>query len=99
MAECELTCGVLESAVYQDYEPSLHRRKPSPLPAEPTVAVMKADSHLQVDPSTVCVSSGARVNWRSLQTDRARILCDQQEYANTERDADGYRTSGWLSTP
>ena len=25
------------------------------LPVEPTVTVMKADSHLQIDPSTVCV--------------------------------------------
>ena len=27
LAECEWICGVLESAVFQDYEPSLHRRK------------------------------------------------------------------------
>ena len=26
LAECEWIRGVLESAVYQDYEPSLHRR-------------------------------------------------------------------------
>ena len=39
----------------QDYEPSLHRRKSTPLPAEPTVTVMKSDSPLQVDPSTMCV--------------------------------------------
>ena len=55
LAECEWISGVLESAVYQDYEPSLHRRKSISLPAEPTVTVMKADSHLQVDSSTVCV--------------------------------------------
>ena len=55
LAECEWISGVLESAVYQDYEPSLHWRKPISLPVEPTVTVMKADSHLQVDPSTVCV--------------------------------------------
>ena len=55
LAECEWISGVLESAVYQDYEPSLHRRKSLPLPVEPTVTVMKADSHLQVDPSTVCL--------------------------------------------
>ena len=42
-------------ALYQDYEPSLHLRKSILLPAEPTVTIMKADSHLQVDPSTVCV--------------------------------------------
>ena len=45
----------MESAVYQDNEPSLHRRKSAPFPAEPTVTVMKAHSLLQVDPSTVCV--------------------------------------------
>ena len=51
LAECEWISGVLESAVYQDYEPSLHRRKSKPLPAEPTVTVMKA----QIDhPFTVC---------------------------------------------
>ena len=55
LAECERISGVLESAVYQDYEHSLHRRKSISLPAEPTVTVMKADSHLQIDPSTACV--------------------------------------------
>ena len=55
LAESEWISGVLESPVYQDYEPSLHRRKSISLPVEPTVTVMKADSHLQVDPSTVCV--------------------------------------------
>ena len=55
LAECEWISGVLESAVYQDYEPSLHRRKSVSIPVEPTVTVMKADSHLQIDPSTVCV--------------------------------------------
>ena len=55
LAECEWISGVLESAVYQDYEPSLHRRKSISPPVDPTVTVMKADSHLQIDPSTVCV--------------------------------------------
>ena len=55
LAECEWISGVLESAVYQDYEPSLHRRKSISLPVESTVTVMKADSHLQIDASTVCV--------------------------------------------
>ena len=55
LAECEWTSGVLESAVYQDYEHSLHRRNSISLPVELTVTVMKADSHLQIDPSTVCV--------------------------------------------
>ena len=55
LAECEWISGVLESAVYQDYEPLLHRRKSTSLPVESTVTVMKADSHLQIDPSTVCV--------------------------------------------
>ena len=61
LAECEWTSGVLESALHQDYEPSLHRRKSILLPAEPTVTIMKADSHLQVDPSTVCVLSMRKV--------------------------------------
>ena len=55
LAVCEWISGVLESAVYQDYEPSLHRRKSISLPVEPTVTVMKADRHLQIDPSKVCV--------------------------------------------
>ena len=54
LAESEWISGVLEWAVYQDYEPSLHRRKSISLPVEPTVTVMKADSHLQIDPSCVC---------------------------------------------
>ena len=44
LADCEWISGALESAVYQDYEPSLHRRKSVSLPVEPTVTVMKADS-------------------------------------------------------
>ena len=55
LAECEWISGVLESAVYQDYEPSSQRRKSISLQVEHTVIVMKADSHLQTDPSTVCV--------------------------------------------
>ena len=55
LAECEWISGVLDSAVYHDYEPSSHRRKSISLPVEPTVTVMKADNHLQIDPSTVCV--------------------------------------------
>ena len=54
LAECEWISGVLESAVYQDYEPLLHRRKSIQLPVEPTVTVMKADSHLQIDPCHRC---------------------------------------------
>ena len=55
LSECEWISGVLEWAVHQDYEPSLHRRKSKTLPIEPTVTVMKVDNHLQIDPSTVCV--------------------------------------------
>ena len=47
LAECEWISGVLESAVCEDYEPSLHGRESTSLPVEPTVTVMKADSHLQ----------------------------------------------------
>ena len=90
-AECEWISGVLESAVYQDYEPSLHRRKSISLPVEPTVTAIKADSHLQIDPSTVCHrcekcfrSSGAKIDGRSLQTDSTRIMRDQEEHADFE---------------
>ena len=55
LADCDWISGVLESAVHQDYEPSLHRRKSISLFVELTLTVMKADSHLQIDPSTVCV--------------------------------------------
>ena len=82
LAECEWISGVLESAVYQDYDPSLHRRKSVSLPVEPTVTVMKADSHLQVDPAKVCVIDAKSafdgqpqelcVIRRSMQTLRAR---------------------------
>ena len=82
---------VLESAVHQDYEPSLHRRKSISLPVEPTVTVMLADSHLQIDPSTgvrhrceKCLrSSGTRIDGRSLQTDSTRIMRNQKEHADT----------------
>ena len=92
LAECEWISGVLESAVCQDYKPSLHRRKSISLPVEPTVTAMKADSHLQIDPSTVVChrcekcfrSSGTRIDGRSLQTDSTRIMRDQKEHANTE---------------
>ena len=47
---------MLESAVYQDFEPSLHRRESASFPTEPTVTVMKADSRLQIDPSTVGIN-------------------------------------------
>ena len=54
LAECEWISGVLDSAVYQDYDPSLHRRKSITPPVEPTVTVMRAESHLQIDLFTVC---------------------------------------------
>ena len=79
--------------VDRDYEPSLQRRKSTALPAEPTVTVMKAASHLQVDPSTVCVID-AKSAFDHLVRDStgghcrrtAQELCDQKEYANTEGD-------------
>ena len=91
LAECEWISGVLESAVCQDYEPSLHRLKSISLPEE-TVTVMKADSHLQIDPSTVCVIDAKSAfdhlvresTGRSLQTDSTRIMRDQKEHADTE---------------
>ena len=95
LAGCEWISGVLESALYQDYEPSLHRRKSIFLPIEPTVTVMKADSHLQIDLSTVCVidaksafPSGTRVDRRTLQADSTRTVCDQEKYANAEGEVE-----------
>ena len=52
LAECEWISGLLKSAVYQVYEPSLHRRKSISVPEEPTVTVMKADRLIR----TRCVS-------------------------------------------
>ena len=56
------------------------------------MTVMKADSHLQIDPSTVCVvvaksafdhlvreSTGGH-----LQADRTRVMRDQEEHTNAE---------------
>ena len=74
LAECEWISGVLESAVYQYYEPSLHRRKSISLPAQPTVTVMKADSHLQIDPSTVCVID-AKCAFRSSVRESTGVHC------------------------
>ena len=50
LAECEWIKGVLESAVCQDYEPSLCKRKLTRHSDESKVAALKVDSHLQVDP-------------------------------------------------
>ena len=50
LAECEWIKGVLESAVCQDYEPSLRKRKLTRHSDESKVAALKVDSHLQVDP-------------------------------------------------
>ena len=108
LAEFEWISGVLESAVYQDHEPSLHRRRSTPMPAEPTVTVMKADSHLQVDPSTVWVID-AKTAFDHLVRDStgghcrrtAQELCVIRRNMRTlrERYRWGYHTSGWLSTP
>ena len=70
--------GVLESALYQDYDPSLHRRKSVTLPVEPTVTVMKADSHVQVDPPTVCVSSMRKVPSIIWSESRQEVIADGQ---------------------
>ena len=78
LAECEWISGVLDSAVYQDYEPSLHRRKSKSLPVEPTVTFMKADSHLQVHPSTVCVSSMRKVPLIIWYESRRQVIADEQ---------------------
>ena len=48
--------------------PRLHRRNSASFPTEPTVTVMKADSQLQIDPSTVGIidATRARVDWGPL---------------------------------
>ena len=92
LAECELISGVLESAVYQAYEPSLHRRKSISLPGEPAITVMKADSHLQIDPSTVCVIDAKSAFDHMVRESTGghcrrkekRIMRDQKEHADTE---------------
>ena len=78
LAECEWIKSVLESAVYQDYEPSLHWRKSISLPVEPAVTVMKVDSHLQIDRSTVCVSSMRKVPWIIWYESRREVIADEQ---------------------
>ena len=88
LAECECIRAVLESAVYQDYEPSMHRRKSALLPVELTVTVMKADSR------TVCVVDGGHCR----QT--AQELCVIKRSMQTLRDRCRWvPTSGWLSMP
>ena len=76
--------GVLESTVYQDYEPTLHRRTIGIVARETHGdPVMKADSHPQVDPSTMCVVDAksafdhlvSGVDWGSLQDGQRRSLC------------------------
>ena len=94
LAECEWISGVGEGNRY-------------PLPTDPTVTVMKADSRLQVDPSTVCVidaKSAFDHRVRESTGDHCRLtaqeLCVIRRSMQTlRRDADGYHTSGWLSTP
>ena len=78
LAECEWLSGVLESAIYQDYEPTLHRGTSTPLPAEPTVTVMKADGHLEVDPSTVCVIDAKSAFDHLLCESQLEVIADGQ---------------------
>ena len=107
LAECEWISGVLESAVYQDYEPSLHWRKSISLPVAPSVTVMKADSHLQIDPSTVCVIDAksafdhlVRESTGGHCRRTAQKLCLIRRSMQTlwARCRYGYHTSGWSST-
>ena len=85
VAECEWISAVLESAVYQDYEPSLHLRKSTSLPVHPTVSVMEADSLLQIDPST-CVSSMRKVPSIIWYENRREVIAEGQHknYARSE---------------
>ena len=54
-AERDAVREVLESPIYRDYDPTLHRRRSISLPDEPTVTVTEADSEIHLDLSTVCV--------------------------------------------
>ena len=54
-AERDAVREVLESPIYRDYDPTLHRRRSISLPDEPTVTVTKADRAIHLDLSTVCV--------------------------------------------
>ena len=85
-AECDAVRGFLESPMYRDYDPTLHRRRSINLPDEPTVIVTKADSAIHVDLSIVCVvdakkrisSLDSRINgWRTLfrPSEHAGVTC------------------------
>ena len=106
VAECEWISGVLESALYQDYEPLLHRRKSTSLPVEPTVTVMTVDSHLQIDPSTVCVIDAksafdhlVRESTGGHCRRTAQELCVVRRSMQTHIEVQMGTTSGWSSTP
>ena len=55
LAECTWIRRVQVSAVDPDCEPPLHRRRSAPLPTEPTVTVVKADSAIYLGSSIVCI--------------------------------------------
>ena len=105
LAEFGWISGVLESAVCQDYEPSLHRRKSAPFPAEPTVTVMKADSHLQVDPPTVCVIDAKSAFDHLVRESTgdhcwtAQELCVIRRSMQTFEGEISMGATRWLSTP
>ena len=54
-AECDAVREVLESPIYRDYNPTLHRRRSINQPDEPIVTVTEADNAIHLDLSTVCV--------------------------------------------
>ena len=54
-AECDAVREVLESPIYRDYDPTLHRRLSISLPDELTVTVTEADSAIHLDLPTACV--------------------------------------------
>ena len=89
LAECEWIIGLLESAVYQDYEPLLHRRKSIPLSVEPKVTVMKTDSCRPTRPQ--CASLMRKLLSILWYENR------QEEHANTEGEVQmGNHMSRWF---
>ena len=85
-AECDAVREVLESPIYRDYDPTLHRRRSINQPDEPIVTVTEADSAIHLDLSTVCVvdakkrisSLDSRINgWRTLfrPSEHAGVTC------------------------
>ena len=88
LAECEWISGVLESAVYQDYEPSLHRRKSISLPVEQhadtegevQVGTTRADGRRRLDEETweQCYDVATVARWCPINRGRRSRAGDEK---------------------